>query len=67
MAQPWMCLRTKNLDEMLTLERVVLQALYASDKVIFTPHVAGWSGESYMRINEVLVGKISKWLATLSE
>jgi D-3-phosphoglycerate dehydrogenase / 2-oxoglutarate reductase len=33
-------------------------ALVASDKVLLTPHVAGWTYESYVRINEILVGKI---------
>lgn len=35
-----------------------LDFLKDSEKVIFTPHVAGWSRESYIRINEVLVKKI---------
>jgi len=29
-----------------------------SKSVIFTPHVAGWSNESYLRINEILTNKI---------
>jgi len=32
--------------------------LKQSKRVIFTPHVAGWTTESYIRINEVLVKKI---------
>jgi D-3-phosphoglycerate dehydrogenase / 2-oxoglutarate reductase len=36
-----------------------LAFLKQSEKVIFTPHVAGWTTESYIRINEVLVKKIS--------
>jgi D-3-phosphoglycerate dehydrogenase / 2-oxoglutarate reductase len=32
--------------------------LIASDKVIFTPHIGGWTHESYRRINEVLVKQI---------
>ncbi len=32
--------------------------LKKSNSVIFTPHVAGWSTESYIRINKVLVKKI---------
>lgn len=32
--------------------------LKESGQVIFTPHVAGWTIESYIRINEVLVKKI---------
>ncbi len=35
-----------------------LNYLKNSKKVIFTPHVAGWSAESYVNINKVLVKKI---------
>jgi D-3-phosphoglycerate dehydrogenase len=38
------------------------QWLKETGKVIFTPHVAGWSFESYARINEVLVEKIGHFL-----
>jgi D-3-phosphoglycerate dehydrogenase len=38
------------------------QWLTSSGRVIFTPHVAGWSFESYARINEVLVEKIGHFL-----
>jgi D-3-phosphoglycerate dehydrogenase len=34
--------------------------LKKSDKVLFTPHVAGWTFESYRKINETLVEKISQ-------
>ena len=33
-----------------------------SEKVIFSPHVAGWTHESYHRINEVLTQKIAHFL-----
>ncbi len=33
--------------------------LKSSGKVIFTPHVAGWTTESYVKLNKVLVKKIS--------
>lgn len=36
--------------------------LKESGRVIFTPHVAGWSYESYARINEILVEKIGEFL-----
>lgn len=36
----------------------VFDALAELPNVIFSPHVAGWSHESYVRINEVLVEKI---------
>ena len=51
-------LENEKLDQMLTSEKVVLQALAATCQVLFTPHVAGWTVESYIRINEVLVEKI---------
>ena len=34
--------------------------LVKSDKVLLTPHVAGWTHESYIKINEVLVEKIEQ-------
>ncbi|MDQ3536571.1 MAG: phosphoglycerate dehydrogenase [Bacteroidota bacterium] len=36
-----------------------IRYLFGSEKVVFTPHVAGWSQESYKKINEVLISKIS--------
>jgi len=33
-----------------------------SGRVIFTPHVAGWTVESYERINVVLAEKIGAFL-----
>lgn len=36
-----------------------LKKLSSSDRVIFTPHIAGWTYESYIKINEVLVEKIA--------
>ena len=36
----------------------VYKYLMESDRVLLTPHVAGWSQESYERINETLVSKI---------
>jgi D-3-phosphoglycerate dehydrogenase len=36
--------------------------LRTSDKVVLTPHIGGWTHESYVRINQVLVEQISNWL-----
>ncbi|WP_439558375.1 NAD(P)-dependent oxidoreductase, partial [Dyadobacter sp.] len=36
--------------------------LKKSDKVVLTPHIGGWTHESYVRINEVLVQQIAEWL-----
>ncbi len=34
--------------------------LRQSDRVVLTPHIAGWTHESYVRINEVLVQQLKK-------
>jgi D-3-phosphoglycerate dehydrogenase len=36
----------------------VMAELFEMDNVIFTPHVGGWTHESYIKINETLVRKI---------
>ena len=36
--------------------------LSTCDRVILTPHVAGWTYESYERINEVIVEKLRRAL-----
>ncbi len=43
----------------LTIEQEeILAQLFDFDQIIFTPHVAGWTTESYIKINETLVNKI---------
>ena len=39
-------------------------ALLASQKVLFTPHVAGWTIESYEKLSAVLADKIIHWKVT---
>ncbi len=53
-------LENENLEKMSTAERSTFEKLIDSHKVILTPHVAGWTMESYIRINEVLVQKINE-------
>ena len=36
--------------------------LRQSNKVILTPHVAGWTFESYRKISEVMAGKLKKFI-----
>ena len=38
------------------------QYLQNAENVIITPHVAGWTHQSYQRINKVLKDKIKRWL-----
>jgi D-3-phosphoglycerate dehydrogenase len=44
-------------------QRAAFDALAASDRVLLTPHVAGWTHESYRKINLVLVEKIARFAA----
>jgi D-3-phosphoglycerate dehydrogenase len=55
--------------ESLSFERIdasklpeAFQYLIQSDKVILTPHIAGWTVESHEKIAKTLVEKISKVL-----
>lgn len=56
-------LENEKLDTMTPGQREDFDYLCRSGKVIFTPHVAGWTHESYVKINEVLVGKITAAVA----
>ena len=52
-------LENEKLKTISTTQKSTFEALLALENVIFTPHVAGWTQESYIRINEVLIKKIS--------
>jgi len=41
--------------------------LLNSDKVILSPHVAGWTVESYLRLSKVLAKKITQYVSTIKE
>jgi len=41
-------------------QKVEFEKLAKRDNVIFSPHVAGWTFESYVKINKVLVKRIKK-------
>ena len=51
-------LENEKLDNLTEQQSEMFKYLQNSKKTILTPHVGGWSFESYERINEVLVGKI---------
>lgn len=52
-------LENEKLNTLTEDQKSNIEWLKGSGKVIFTPHVAGWTVESYIRINEVLVQKIA--------
>jgi D-3-phosphoglycerate dehydrogenase len=43
-----------------------LKSLGERDDVLFTPHIGGWTFESYVRINEVLTSKLANIIRQLS-
>ncbi len=42
-------------------EQQLYDRLSGSGRVLFSPHVAGWTVESYLKISEVLAAKIDHW------
>lgn len=52
-------LENEKISSLNTDQNENLSYIFKSNKVLFTPHVAGWSLESYVKINEVLVEKIA--------
>lgn len=52
-------LENEKLQKLSDEQKVVFEKLTTSERVIFTPHIAGWTFESYIKINEVLIEKIS--------
>jgi D-3-phosphoglycerate dehydrogenase len=46
-------------------QRKAFDFLRSREDVLFSPHVGGWSFESYVRINEVLVSKLTDWRSSL--
>ncbi|MCU0339405.1 MAG: phosphoglycerate dehydrogenase [Spirosomaceae bacterium] len=55
-------LENEKLDRLTPAQKAAFDYLCQSDRVILTPHIAGWTHESYVKINEALV----KQLKTLS-
>jgi D-3-phosphoglycerate dehydrogenase len=51
-------LQKEKFNLLTTEEKITYELLFKQPNVIFSPHVAGWSFESYLKINEVLVTKI---------
>lgn len=52
-------LENEKLQKLTDEQKAIFEKLTASERVIFTPHIAGWTFESYIKINEVLMEKIS--------
>lgn len=59
-------LENEKLHTLTPAQKEVFEYLIQSDQVVFTPHVGGWTHESYVRINEVLVRQLNEWRSRLN-
>ncbi len=55
-------LENEKLDTLTHEQRASLDQLFANERVIFTPHIGGWSRESLDRINDRIVEQIADFL-----
>ncbi len=55
-------LENEKIGKLTAEQQEVFDYLRASDRVVLTPHIGGWTHESYVRINKVLVEQIQNWL-----
>ena len=53
-------LENEKLHQLSAFQKENFDYLVKSQKVVFTPHVAGWTHESYVKINRTLVEKLKK-------
>ncbi len=53
-------LENEKLQKLSSEQQEIFEKLTYSDRVILTPHVAGWTHESYIKINQVLIEKITQ-------
>jgi D-3-phosphoglycerate dehydrogenase len=60
-------LENEHLATLSTVQRTQMEALIASERVLFTPHIGGWSRESLTRINSRIVEQIADFLAKSGE
>ena len=56
-------LECENFSNLTSVQKANLERLRQSGKVLFTPHVAGWTSESYIKLNSFMVEKIQFLLA----
>jgi D-3-phosphoglycerate dehydrogenase len=58
-------LENEKFDTLTAAQKVNLDNLVKRENVLFTPHVAGWTYESLIKINEVLVEKLRESVAKI--
>lgn len=55
-------LPNEKLDTWTELEKSQFEQIKSYPNTLFSPHVAGWTFESYQKISEVLASKISDFI-----
>ncbi len=60
-------LENEKINKMTDKDRWVFDELIQLPQVVLTPHVAGWTYESYYKINEILTEKIKKIIDKISD
>lgn len=58
-------LENEKLNALTPDQQIQFDYLTSSPQVVLTPHIGGWTHESYNRINEVLVRQIQAWQDSL--
>lgn len=53
-------LENEKMSQLSAEQESYYEALFQKKNVILTPHIGGWTHESYLKINEVLIDKIRK-------
>jgi D-3-phosphoglycerate dehydrogenase len=51
-------LENEQLETMTELEKSLFSELCESENVILSPHIGGWTQESYIKISQVLLDKL---------
>ncbi|MEZ4904648.1 MAG: NAD(P)-dependent oxidoreductase [Spirosomataceae bacterium] len=55
-------LENEKLNSLTSTQQATFDYLRTSNRVILTPHVAGWTKESYIKINEALIKQLQKFV-----
>jgi D-3-phosphoglycerate dehydrogenase len=56
-------LENERFETLTNEQQIVIGELTRLKNVIFSPHIAGWTFESYVKLNEVLIQKVKKILS----
>lgn len=51
-------LENEKLTSLATEQQAAFDYLKAQENIVFTPHIAGWTFESHLKINEILIQKL---------